>query len=161
MLLTQLWTDERGFVISSELVLLGTLGILGATAGLHVAATAIDEELFEVAGAFRSLDQSYCVAGFSRGGAVTAGSAFIQQDVETSLADLRAIKTRHEEAERGAAEDRPPRARTDRARPNRRDERRPGIRPDRREERRPDRPRNRRAPRRERDPILDAEPQRL
>src|SRR5690606_4419320 len=59
MLLTRLWTDERGFVISSELVLLGTLGVLGATAGLHVAATAIDEELFDVACAFRSLDQSY------------------------------------------------------------------------------------------------------
>ena len=56
--LTQLWNDE----VSAEMVTIGTLGVLGATAGLSLTADAVNEELADVARAIRSSDQSYCVA---------------------------------------------------------------------------------------------------
>ncbi len=107
-LLTALWNDESGLIVSAELVTIGTLGVLGATVGLSVAATAINEELSEVGQAIRSFDQSYRVAGYSvtgsctpgcsaaaangssyaRGSAWKAGSSYVQQDVRTSIRAL-------------------------------------------------------------------------
>lgn len=83
-----LTADEAGFVLSSELVLLGTLGVIGATVGLSAAARSVNEELTELAFAFRSLDQSYHVEGTRSCRAWTAGSEFIQQDKEESIAEL-------------------------------------------------------------------------
>ncbi|MEX1095314.1 MAG: hypothetical protein WED34_04660 [Planctomycetales bacterium] len=165
-LLTRLWTDDRAFVISSELVLLGTLGVIGSTVGLHTAATALNEELVEVGCAFRSLDQSYRLPGFAYCGAMTAGSAYEQPDVEISLAELRALEDRDEagrdepRGERGA---RPP----ERDRPRRLEERRRDGSRERRDERRPDERSERREddrrdpPRRPRSPNLDGGPRRL
>lgn len=81
--------DETGFVLSSEVALVGTLGVLGATVGLSAAASAVNDELAEMAFAFRSLDQSYSYQGTSSGSAWTAGSAYQQPPVEESLARLR------------------------------------------------------------------------
>ena len=86
--LQQLWTDESGYILSAEAALLGTVGVVGATVGLSAVSEAVNEELKEVAFAFRSLDQSYCIEGQSGCGAWTAGSSFIQQDVEVSRAEL-------------------------------------------------------------------------
>lgn len=132
-MLSRLWFDDRGFVVSSEIVLLGTLGVLGATVGLHVATTAVNEELIEVGHAFRSLDQSYYVAGFAYRGAATAGAAYQQQDVERSLEELRALEQRLAPAE-------VPRSEED-AQPRPEDpEGRPRLRPGRRRERDHNRP---------------------
>lgn len=90
----QLWqallNDESGFVVSSEAVLVGTVGVLGATVGLSVAGDSIHDELTEVALAFRSLDQSYSYEGIRCGTAWTAGSAFQQPPVAESQAKIRA-----------------------------------------------------------------------
>ena len=107
-LLTELWNDELALIVSAELVTIGTLGVLGATVGLSVAATAINEELSEVGQAIRSFDQSYRVAGYSvtgsctsgcsaaaatgstyaRGSAWKAGSSYVQPDVRISIRAL-------------------------------------------------------------------------
>lgn len=84
----KLWQDERGVVLSAEVVMLGTLGVMGAVVGLNAASTAVDEELKEFAGAIRSLDQSYGYMGHQSCRAWTAGSYYRQQDVQQSLADL-------------------------------------------------------------------------
>lgn len=87
-LLRTLWNDECGAILSAELVMVGTLGVVGVTVGLATVSEAVNGELTEFAMAIRSLDQSYCVEGQSSRRAWTAGSSYIQQDVEESLAEL-------------------------------------------------------------------------
>lgn len=85
---TRLLRDEQGFVLSAESVLLGTVGVIGATVGLGAVAESVNDELTDVAMAFRSLDQSYKVEGRARCGAWVAGSQFTQTPVEQSLKEL-------------------------------------------------------------------------
>ncbi|MFO1020567.1 MAG: hypothetical protein U0903_07715 [Planctomycetales bacterium] len=87
-ILSDLWKDESGAVITSELVLLGTVGVLGATVGLNQVSESLNGELKDVASAVRSLDQSYHVPGRSCCGAWTASSTFRQAPVEQSLQEL-------------------------------------------------------------------------
>ena len=63
-MLRALWNDEAGFVLSAELVLLLTLGVLAMVVGIHAVAKSINQELIDVADAFGTLDQSYSVQGF-------------------------------------------------------------------------------------------------
>lgn len=98
-LFMELLRDEHGFVLSAESVLLGTVGVIGATVGLSAAAKSVNDELTDVALAFRSLDQSYCIEGASRCGAWSAGSSFRQTPAEQSVRELR------EEVERAKAEE--------------------------------------------------------
>ena len=60
-LLCSLWSDECGFVVSSELALVSTLGVLGMTAGLSQVAGDVHGELQDVGGGFAAMDQSYSV----------------------------------------------------------------------------------------------------
>ena len=89
-LFTQLLRDEHGFVLSAEMALLGTVGVIGAAVGMSAVAKSVNDELTEVAMAFRSLDQSYQIAGASGCGACTAGSCYTQPPVEESLMKLSA-----------------------------------------------------------------------
>jgi hypothetical protein len=84
----KLWQDESGYVLSAEAALVGTIGVVGATVGLSAVSKAVDDELKDVAYSIRSLDQSYCVEGVKGCGAWTAGSSFVQPDVEESKAEL-------------------------------------------------------------------------
>ena len=85
--LRALWNDERGFIISAELVLIGTLVVLGLVAGLTLVRDSVAGEFTDIAAAMRSLDQSYYYSGFRArktygcGGckAWTAGSCFNQK----------------------------------------------------------------------------------
>jgi hypothetical protein len=89
-LFTQLLRDEHGFVLSAEMALLGTVGVIGSAVGLSAVAKSVNDELTDVAMAFRSLDQSYQIAGASGCGACTAGSCYVQPPVEESLKALAA-----------------------------------------------------------------------
>jgi hypothetical protein len=59
----RLWSalrcDECGFVVSSELAMVSTLGVLGLMSGLSQVAGGVNGELQDVAGAYTALDQSY------------------------------------------------------------------------------------------------------
>jgi hypothetical protein len=59
-----LWNDEVGFVLSAELVLVLTIGVLAMVVGLNAVAKAINQELFDLAGAFGAVTQSFFVQGF-------------------------------------------------------------------------------------------------
>lgn len=84
-----LWRDERGAVVTSELVLLGTVGVIGATVGAQKLSKALNEEMTDIAHAIRSLDQSYTIPERkSCCGAWTAGSTFKQMPVEQAIRDL-------------------------------------------------------------------------
>ena len=87
-LLRDLWNDESGLIMSAETVTLGTVGVLGAVVGMNAAGTAVNDELKEMSGALRSLDQSYGYAGQRSCRAWTAGSCYVQQDVRQSLTEI-------------------------------------------------------------------------
>lgn len=93
-----LWAEEAGFILSAETVLVGTLGVIGVTVGLSAAMRSVNEELTEVALAFRSLNQSYEVAGRQGCGAWTGGSVFHQRPVEEAREEL--LSRVREDAER-------------------------------------------------------------
>lgn len=88
-LLMQLLRDEHGFVLSAETMLLGTVGVVGATVGLSAVAKSVNDELTDVALAIRSIDQSFHIEGNSGCGACVAGSSYDQCPVEQSLKLLR------------------------------------------------------------------------
>ena len=60
-ILSTLWNDEAGVLLSAEAVVVGTVAVVGLTAGLSTVATSVNEELKDVAYAIRSLDQSYSI----------------------------------------------------------------------------------------------------
>ena len=59
------YNDEAGFVVSAELVLVSTITVLALVVGLSEVAFGINGELEDVGAAFGSLNQSFCVSGFS------------------------------------------------------------------------------------------------
>ena len=87
-LFKRFWQDENGSVLTAEAAILGTVTVLGATVGMNAAAESVNQELFDLSRAIRSLDQSYSFSGLKSPHAFTAGSEFIQQDVKTSLQEL-------------------------------------------------------------------------
>lgn len=58
------WMDESGFVISAELVLVLTVGVLSMIVGLHEVATAVNTELNDLSNAIGALNQSFAFCGF-------------------------------------------------------------------------------------------------
>lgn len=62
-LIGRLAADERGFVVSTELVLIATVGVLGLITAFTCLRDAVNAELQDVAGAIGSLNQSYSYSG--------------------------------------------------------------------------------------------------
>ena len=82
------WQDEGGAVVSAELAAIGTVAVIGGTAGMNALGHSVNSELRETAYAIRSLDQSYTVAGAVSSRGWKAGSSYTQPAVEKSLAEL-------------------------------------------------------------------------
>jgi hypothetical protein len=88
--------DESGFIISSELVLVATLLVIGLIVGMSEVQHAVVAELNDVADAIGSANQSYSYSGFTKrdgwGGwgwcgvhAYTAGSVFVDLQDECDM----------------------------------------------------------------------------
>ena len=80
-MLKKLWNDEAGLIISAELVLVLTIGVLAMVVGLSEVAVAVNTELNDVSNAIGALNQSYCYTGFAAFGnckvkSTVAGSSF-------------------------------------------------------------------------------------
>ncbi|HIF01551.1 MAG: hypothetical protein ABGZ23_08635 [Fuerstiella sp.] len=98
-LLSKIWRDEAGVLLSAEAAIVGTVTVIGVTSGLSVVATSVNEELKDVGFAIRSLDQSYHIpAQKGCAGAMTAGSVFKQAPVNKSLAELCEVARKAERA---------------------------------------------------------------
>ena len=63
----RLFKDETGVIISSELALVGTVGVLGMVVGLESVSTAVTQELTDLSNAYRSLNQTYSYRSISKG----------------------------------------------------------------------------------------------
>jgi hypothetical protein len=76
-LLHRLWADEAGFVISTELVLVATVLVIGLVLGLTSLRNQVVQELGDLAQAIGNINQSYEYAGTQKVEvAETAGSIF-------------------------------------------------------------------------------------
>ncbi len=71
-----LWNDEAGFIVSAELVLIGSVAVLAMVVGLSEVANAVNQELEDVASAFGSVNQSYRYNGLTGHGGSSSGSGF-------------------------------------------------------------------------------------
>jgi len=89
-LVLDFWADERGFVLSAELIILATTLVLGLTVSLVAIRQSIAGEMNDLAAAFRGLDQSYYYSGMrghqqGRGwSSWTAGSSYFDPTLRTS-----------------------------------------------------------------------------
>ncbi len=87
-LLGKLWRDECGFIVSAELALITTTGVLATVVGLHAVAGAVNSELNDVSNAIGALDQSYSYNGYCHiGHSWVAGSAYLdtQDDCDCTV----------------------------------------------------------------------------
>jgi hypothetical protein len=62
-LVRALWKDEKGFIVSAELVLVGTIAVLSMVVGLTSVSQAINNELFDIASAFNAVNQGNSLTG--------------------------------------------------------------------------------------------------
>ena len=68
--------DESGFIISSELILITTLIVIGLIGGLSTIRDQLTGELNDLADAASEMNSSYSFAGITSHGGSTAGTVF-------------------------------------------------------------------------------------
>src|SRR3954467_14006037 len=72
----RLWKDETGFVISTELILIATILVIGLIAGLTTLRDQVVQELGDLATAIGAINQSYSFSGVTGHTSRTAGSQY-------------------------------------------------------------------------------------
>ena len=77
MVLKRLWNDEAGFVVSTELILLATVAVIGLIVGMTAVRDGVVSELSDVAGAVQDVNQGYSYDGVTGHNAATAGSTYV------------------------------------------------------------------------------------
>lgn len=75
----QLIQDEAGFIVSAELILIGTIAVLAMVVGLSEVSININNELHDVASAFGAMNQSFRANGMNGHGGSSSGSNFGDQ----------------------------------------------------------------------------------
>ena len=75
-LIKRLWKDEAGFVVSTELILVATLVVIGMVVGLSTVRDSVTNELADVAGAIDDVNQSYSIEGVQGHAVAIAGFNF-------------------------------------------------------------------------------------
>lgn len=84
-MLKRLWKDEAGVIISAELVLVGTILVVGMIVGLVELQCSVVDELNDLGEAIGSINQSYTTSTIlstktnGRIKAATAGSSFVDR----------------------------------------------------------------------------------
>ena len=77
MMLRQLWNDEAGLVVSSELVFVTSIAAVGMIVGLSAARDGVTSELADVGDAVTEYNQGYQVASIQGHGASIAGTQYL------------------------------------------------------------------------------------
>jgi hypothetical protein len=75
--LRALWSDDRAFVVSSELILVCTILVIGMSVGLVTLRDQVVQELADVAAAFSRTEQAYSFSGMTGHSSSAAGSLFV------------------------------------------------------------------------------------
>lgn len=87
-LFANLMNDEAGFIVSAELVMIATLGVLAMAVGLSEVAWNINNELQDVGRAFGSMNQSFNLQGQNGNRGGSAGSSY--NDYQNTGSDIQA-----------------------------------------------------------------------
>jgi hypothetical protein len=77
--LHRLWADQAGFVVSTELVLVATILVIGMVVGLATVRDSVVQELGDLAASIGSVNQSYEYSHVTGHSSATAGSEFQDQ----------------------------------------------------------------------------------
>ncbi len=91
-----LWQDEHGVILSTEIVIVGSVLVVGLITGMATLQEAVNGELEDLAGAIGSLDQSYSYSGqetdCKKCHACTAGSWYrdVQERCDKEPCDIAA-----------------------------------------------------------------------
>ena len=72
----RLWSEEAGFIISTEAIIILTMLICAAVVGWQSIREAVVAELADIGAAIAALDQSYSFSGFTGHSASCSGSFF-------------------------------------------------------------------------------------
>ena len=72
----RLWSEDAGFIISTEAIIILTMLICAAIVGWQSIREAVVAELADIGDAIAALDQSYSFSGFQGHSAACAGSFF-------------------------------------------------------------------------------------
>ena len=75
-MLTRLWADDAGFVVSTELVLAATLLVIGLTIGQATLRDAVITEIVDLSAAINDINQSYSYTSVTGHSSSVAGSQF-------------------------------------------------------------------------------------
>ncbi len=81
-LMTRLMSDEAGFILSAELVLVSTIATLSMVVGLSEIANAVNQELEDVVSAQGAVNQSHRYSGLEGHKGDSSGSLFDDQVVD-------------------------------------------------------------------------------
>ena len=76
-MLKQLWNDDAGFIVTTEMLLIFVILVLGLIAGLANLRMAIVNELTESGLAILSLNQSFTIAGLTGCGGSSGASGAV------------------------------------------------------------------------------------
>lgn len=63
--INRLWRDEQGFVVSTDLMILSTIVVLGMLVGLVTYRDQVVQEMGDMAAAVGAINQSYSFASFT------------------------------------------------------------------------------------------------
>ena len=74
---TTLRNDENGFIVSAEIVLVGTILVLGVIVGLTEMSYGVNEELEDLGSAIGAINQTYYYTMASGKKGTTLGSTFL------------------------------------------------------------------------------------
>lgn|GEM_PF-1217641 len=90
-LLKSLRRDEYGVILSTEIVIIGTLLVVGLISGIACLQTSVNNELQDLGGAVDALDQSYSFASIRKSGVIgqccvyTAGTSYYNDERPVDL----------------------------------------------------------------------------
>ena len=84
-MMLQLWRDERGIVISVELVLVTTLAVLSTVVGLSEATVALNAELNDISSAIGAMNQTYFATGFQALSTQSSGGEVVKSGFNGSF----------------------------------------------------------------------------
>lgn len=76
VLCSRILRDDAGFVVSTELVLVSTLLVIGVLIGQATLRDAVISELADTSEAINEMNQAYSYSGMTGHGASVAGSSF-------------------------------------------------------------------------------------
>jgi len=72
----RLWNEQDGAIVSAEVMLVGTILVLGAIVGLKSVRDSVVTELADFGQALANVDQGYCYSGVCGHQAHTQGALF-------------------------------------------------------------------------------------